>query len=253
MKIEWFKEYSQCLNRDMEFKVYGHAGIPFLVFPCQDGRYFDFEDRKMYDLVAEHIEAGRIQFFACDSIDPETWSAKGQDGGHRTYMMEQWYYYIVNELVPRIFEINSYGNGGNYAHGIYTTGCSMGATHAVNFMFRRPDIFKGCIAMSGYYDGDLFFEGYHDDILYRNCPIQYINGMSYDHPYVDMYRNLDISISTGQGAWEDDMIRSTSRLKELLDYKDIPAWIDFWGKDVNHDWPWWEKQFPYFVDKVLRG
>ena len=92
MKVEWFKEYSHCLNRDMEFKVYGHAGIPFLVFPCQDGRYFDFEDRKMYDTVAHHIEAGRIQFFACDSIDPETWSAKGQDGAHRTYMMEQWYF-----------------------------------------------------------------------------------------------------------------------------------------------------------------
>ena len=72
----------------------------------------------MYDLVADHIEAGRVQFFACDSIDPESWSAKGQDGARRTYMMEQWYYYIVNELVPRIFEeydciiVESFGVGG---------------------------------------------------------------------------------------------------------------------------------------------
>ena len=28
MKIEYFKEYSHCLNRDMEFKVYGHGGKP---------------------------------------------------------------------------------------------------------------------------------------------------------------------------------------------------------------------------------
>ena len=42
MKVEWFKEYSQCLNRDMEFNVYGHAGEPILVFPSQNGRYFDF-------------------------------------------------------------------------------------------------------------------------------------------------------------------------------------------------------------------
>ena len=33
MKKEWFKEYSECLNRDMEFMVYGHAGQPMLVFP----------------------------------------------------------------------------------------------------------------------------------------------------------------------------------------------------------------------------
>ena len=44
MKIEYFKEYSHCLNRDMEFKVYGHMGIPCLVFPAQDGRFYDFEN-----------------------------------------------------------------------------------------------------------------------------------------------------------------------------------------------------------------
>ena len=166
-------------------------------------------------------------------------------------MMEQWFYYIVNELVPRILEINSYGRDGQYADGIYTTGCSMGATHAVNFMFRRPDIFKGTIALSGYYDSDLFFGDYHDDILYRNSPIQYLHGMSYDHPYVEMYRHCRIVLCCGQGAWEDDMIRSTSRMKELLEYKDIPAWIDFWGHDVNHDWDWWQVQFPYFVERVI--
>ena len=69
-------------------------------------------------------------------------------------------------------------------------------------MFRRPDIFKGTIALSGYYDSDLFFGDYHDDILYRNSPVQYLNGMSYDHPYVDMYRQCHIVLCCGQGAWK---------------------------------------------------
>ncbi|MCD7840525.1 MAG: esterase [Erysipelotrichaceae bacterium] len=252
MKVEWYKEYSECLNRDMEFKVYGHGGKPILVFPAQDGRYFDFEGFGMVKAVEGFIEEGKIQLFCCDSLDQESWSAVNDDPRHRTYMMEQWFYYIVNELAPRIFEINSYGNDGNYADGILTSGCSMGATHAVNFMFRRPDIFNGTIALSGYYDSDIFFGDYHDDILYRNCPIQYLNGMAYDHPYVEMYRHCDIIICCGQGSWEDEMIRSTSRMKELLEYKDIPAWIDFWGYDVNHDWPWWRKQLPYFLSEVLK-
>ncbi len=251
MKVEWYKEYSGCLNRDMEFKVYGHAGQPMLVFPCQNGRYFDFESRGMIHTIEHLIDEGKIQLFCCDSIDEESWSPSHLSNEHRTYMMEQFYYYIVNELVPRIFEINSYGNGGNYAEGIMTSGCSMGATHAVNFMLRRPDLFNGTIALSGYYDSDLFFEGYHDDIIYRNSPIQYMNGMTYDHPYVQMYRKQKIVICTGQGAWEDDMVRSTSRLKELFEYKDIPAWFDFWGHDVDHDWPWWLIQFPYFVERVI--
>ena len=250
MKVEWYKEYSQCLNRDMEFNVYGHAGQPILVFPSQNGRYFDFANNGMVACIEHLIDAGRVQLFCCDSIDQETWSDEFGNGEHRTYMMEQWYYYIVNELVPRIYEINNNGNGGSTPHGIYTTGCSMGASHAVNYMFRRPDIFKGTIALSGYYDSDLFFGDYHDEILYRNAPIQFINGMSYDHPYVEMYRDCKIVICTGQGAWEDDMIRSTNRMKELLEYKDIPAWIDFWGYDVNHDWPWWRIQLPYFLERV---
>ena len=67
-----------------------------------------------------------------------------------------------------------------------------------------------------------------------------------------MYRHRDIILCCGQGAWEDNMIRSTNRMKELLEYKDIPVWIDFWGKDVNHDWNWWQVQLPYFLNHILK-
>ncbi len=247
MKVEYYKEYSQCLNRNMEYKVYGHAGQAILVFPAQNGRFYDFENFGMVHTVEHLINNGKIQLFCIDSIDQETWSAEYADPKHRTYMMEQWYYYVVNELVPRIYQINSEAK----QQGIFTTGCSMGATHALNFMLRRPDIFSGTIALSGYYDSDLFFGDYHDDILYRNSPIQYIDGMEYTHPYVEMYRHRKIVLCCGQGAWEDDMIRSAGRMKELFEYKKIPAWVDFWGYDVDHDWPWWKVQFPYFVERVI--
>lgn len=41
MHVRYYKEYSQHLQRDMEFKVYGHAGLPMIVFPCQDGNFYD--------------------------------------------------------------------------------------------------------------------------------------------------------------------------------------------------------------------
>lgn len=251
MQIEYYKEYSECLNRDMEYQVYGYAGAPMLVFPSQDGRFFDFENNGMIATIEPLIDQGKVQLFCCDSIDKESWSDKDGDGRHRTYMHEQWFYYIVNELVPRIFEINAKGHKGKLANGIITTGCSMGGGHALNFLLRRPDIFKGTIALSGYYDSDLFFGQYSDDILYRNAPVQYLEGMSYDHPYVEQYRQCKIILCCGQGAWEDDMLRSIYKMKELFEYKDIPAWVDVWGYDVNHDWNWWQVQFPYFVEKIL--
>ena len=49
METQYFKDYSFTLGRDMEMKVYGHGGRPVLFFPCQDGRFFDFENFKMTD------------------------------------------------------------------------------------------------------------------------------------------------------------------------------------------------------------
>lgn len=245
MKKDYVKFYSCFLNRDMEMNIYGHGGKPCLVFPAQDGRFFDFEGFKMVEAASDFIEAGKLQLFCIDSIDKESWSALGQPERPRIERHEQWFNYIIEEVVPFI---HSYQQS---TQKILTTGCSMGASHAANFFFRRPDIFDSVIALSGYYSSDLFFGNYMDDLVYANSPNNYIEGMSYDHPHVELYRQNKIMICTGQGAWEDEMIASTNRLKELLEYKDVGAWIDFWGYDVNHDWPWWRVQFPYFLGHLL--
>ena len=48
----------------------------------------------------------------------------------------------------------------------------------------------------------------------------------------------------------DQAQEDTRRMQELLGYKNIPAWIDYWGGDAVHDWPWWRKQFPYFISRL---
>lgn len=251
MKTEWFKEYSNNLGRDMEFQVYGHAGKPVLVFPSQDGRWFDYANNGMIDAAAPYIDAGRIQMFCIDSNDQNSWSRVNDwDNRNRIEQQEAYYHYVVDELVPRIYDINTAANGGHKADGILTTGCSMGGYHALNFLLRRPDIFSGCIALSGAYNARLFFPDYMDDLVYNNSPVDYINGMPYDHPYVEMYRHRDIIICCGRGAWEHPMQEDAQRMKELFEYKNIPAWVDFWGNDVAHDWPWWRKQLPYYLNFV---
>ncbi|MCF0109588.1 MAG: esterase family protein [Erysipelotrichaceae bacterium] len=251
MHTEYYKEYSHNLNRDMEFKVYGHGGKPMLVFPSQNGRFFDFENNGMVGCIQRYIDEGRIQLFCCDCVDDISWSAEGADPRWRIENHEKYYHYICDELCPRIFEINAEHNGGYYYDGIMTTGCSMGATHAATFFFRRPDLFAGCIALSGVYSARFFFGDYMDDLVYANSPCDFIQGMANDHPYVEMYRNRQIIICVGQGAWEHPMIEDTARIKELLGYKGVDnAWIDFWGYDIAHDWPYWRMELPYFVDKI---
>ena len=40
-------------------------------------------------------------------------------------------------------------------------------------------------------------------------------------------------------------------LKREFERLNVPAWVDLWGEDVNHDWPWWLIQFPYFISHIL--
>ena len=43
MNINYVKKYSNALGRDMEYKTYGDKGHPVLVFPSQDGRFYDYQ------------------------------------------------------------------------------------------------------------------------------------------------------------------------------------------------------------------
>ena len=77
MKREWHKWYSHRLGRDMELMVYGHDGVPAVVFPTSQGRFFEFEERGMVDAVRDKLEDGRLQLFCVDSVDAESWYNKG--------------------------------------------------------------------------------------------------------------------------------------------------------------------------------
>lgn len=249
MEIRYFKHYSGALNRDMEFKVYGHSGKPVLFVPCQGGRFFDFENYKMIDYWAGWIESGRVTVYACDVIDNETYANFGGDPRQRIELHERWYHYIVDELVPYIKHLN--GERTFCDQSIMTFGCSMGAMHAANLFFRRPDLFDILFAISGLYDSEEYFGSYMDDLLYQNTPCRYLADMPWDHPYIGMYNDRRILAVVGQGAWEDVLKVSTGNLKRVLEQKGIRAQVDFWGHDVDHDWPWWYKMVEYYLPQLL--
>jgi len=151
--------------------------------------------------------------------------------------------------VPTIRHLSGERNG--YDQRILTFGCSMGAMHAANLFFRRPDLFEGVFAISGLYDSLDFFGDYMDELVYNNCPVNYISGMPWDHPYIGMYNGSKILIVVGQGDWEGPLVASTRRLEQVLRDKGIHAQIDYWGYDVSHDWPWWFKMVEHYVPQLL--
>ena len=249
MEIRYFKHWSSHLNREMEFKVYGHSGKPVLFIPCQSGRFFDFENFKMLDHWAPFIESGSCTVYAADCIDDEAWAAMGADNRWRIENHEKWFRYITLELVPYIRHLSGERNG--FDQGILTFGCSMGAMHAANLYYRRPDLFDSVFAISGLYDSQDFFGGYMDDLVYNNCPVNYLANMPSDHPYMQLYNSQKSLIVVGQGDWEGPLLESTRRLDTVCAQKGIHTRFEYWGYDVAHDWPWWFKMVAHYVPQLL--
>ncbi len=246
MKVEYYKEYSHILNRDMEFKVFGHQGKPCIFFPSQNGRFFDYENQGIIKSIEWYIEQGKIQVFCVDSFDLESWSADWMNPNDRIFHQEQYYRYIVEEFVKRVYEINPSNNSG-----IMTYGCSMGAYHAVNFLVRRPDIFDAVLALSGIYHSSFFIKNFSNELTFLNSPIDSLRHISPNHYYIDLYKKCRIIICVGHGNWEEDCLNDTKAIDYELKRLGIPAWVDYWGYEHPHDWPSWLQQTPHFMYHIL--
>ena len=245
MEIRYGKQYSQALGREMEYKIYGHGGKPFLIIPCQAGRFYEFEDRKMTDYYAPYIESGKVQLFTIDTIDSETLVASG-DPRARIELHERWIRYITEEAVPLFGKIN--GTGQRFG----VEGLSLGALHAATLTFRFPDLFDMLLGISGLYSNEFYFGSYHDDLTYANSPEQFLPNMPADHPYMEKYRRDKIILCVGQGAWENVTAPSTMKMDRIFREKGIPAWVDVWGFDVKHDWDWWYRQTAYLLPSLFK-
>jgi esterase/lipase superfamily enzyme len=243
MNIEYHKWSSPALGQEMELKVFGHAGKPVLVFPAQGGRFFEFEDFGMVAACRDFVERGDVIFYTVDSIDNQSWANTNIPPAERARRHEDYDRYIVQEVVP-------FMRGRSTPQKFWTTGCSMGGYHSANFLFRHPDLFDGVISLSGLFQLRLFVGDYVDDAVYFNSPLLYLPNLT-DAWYLNQYRQSRIVVCAGQGTWEEASLEDMRQLETILNAKQIPAWIDRWGSDVNHDWPWWRKQLPYFLNRLV--
>jgi esterase/lipase superfamily enzyme len=244
MNIEYHQWWSPNLGQNMELKVYGHFGKPVLVFPAQGGRFFEYEDFKMIDAISGFIDAGKIKVFTVDSIDNQSWANWSAHPTDRARRHEDYDRYIIHEVAPFINH-----HCASVPPKTIATGCSMGAYHAANFFFRHPDVFDTMISLSGLFHLQMFTGDFVDDNIYFNSPLLYLPGLN-DPWFLDQYRQSNIIVGVGQGDWEDAMLADADTLKRILEEKAIPHWIDVWGHDVNHDWPWWRKMMPYFLSHL---
>jgi len=236
MNREYHKWHSPRLGRDMELLVFGHSGVPVIVFPTSGGRFFEFEDRNMVGVLRGKIDNGEIQLYCVDSVDMESWYNRAVAPRWRIARHVQYDDYVTHEVVPLVRQKNQNPN-------LVALGCSFGGFHAANIAFRHPDVFTGMLSMSGAFDMTNFLRGYYDQDLYLNTPPQYLANLS-DPWFFERYRRNTYILATG---WDDQCLASNQHLDRVLTHKDIPHKLFIWNTFNSHDWPTWEKMVNLYL------
>lgn len=235
MQREYHKWNSPSLGREMEMLIFGHAGLPVLVFPSSCGRFFEFEDRGMVDAVADRIERGALQLFCIDSVDGESWYNRDVSPRWRIARHMQYERYCMEEVLPLMGAKNA--NPQKVA-----LGCSFGGYHAANITLRHPDVFSGFLSMSGAFNTTNFLGGYHDEDVYFHQPEQYI--VNAQGQQLNQYRGGIYVLAVGD--W--DICRGfNERMAAVLEGRGIPCRLDVWGEQARHDWPLWHRMIQTYL------
>jgi esterase/lipase superfamily enzyme len=235
--------HSPSLGQPMPIVSYGHWGHPLLLFPTAAADFLENERFELIGSVAPAIAAGKVRVFSINSINNQAWMDRDLPVPEQARRQALYTRYVEEEVAPYIRHACQTAD-----LRIATAGASFGAFHAANTLFRRPDLFDGVIAMSGFYDlGPDYLHGYGDDSTYFNNPASYLPNLE-GHNLQLLQTASKIIILTGQGDYEaPDASRS---LAHLLSSKGIPHLLELWGHDVSHDWPWWRKMLPYAIEKM---
>ena len=234
---------SSVLGQPMPIASWGSSGRPLLLFPTAGGDYLENERFDLVRSVEPFVISGKARVFSIDSINRQAWLDPSLPVAEQAKRQALYAQYVEQEVVPYVRS-----ECGNPDLRIATAGASFGAFHAANTLFRRPDLFDTVIAMSGFYDlAPDYLRGYSDDDCYYNNPVWYLPRLT--GKYLDLLReSCSINIVTGQGAWETP--DASFHLSSILSSLGIPHTLDLWGYDVNHDWPWWRKMLPLYLEKL---
>ena len=65
--------------------------------------------------------------------------------------------------------------------------------------------------------------------------------------YLEQYASCEIRLATGSGPYEQSSYSYT--MSEILNRKGIRHYLDDWGPQGGHDWPYWKHQMREYLGR----
>lgn len=239
VKSTW---YSERMKREATMVRWGVTGQPVLIFPTAGGDCEEIERFHLIRVLDPLIAAGRIKVYSCDSVAGEAMIKQEGTPQHRMWLLNQFHQYVRHEVVPAI-----HMDCKSDSLGIWTTGASIGAFHAVAVTCRWPNIFHRALGMSGTWNILRFFQsdGKYTEDYFVSSPLQFVPTLS--GPHLDELRKRFILMASGEGRAEN--MGESWAMARVLGNQGVPNRVDPWGPDWHHDWPTWRNMLPKYLDE----
>lgn len=241
MHIEHHHWYSPRLGCEMGVALFGHWGPPLLCFPTSHGDEWELERQSLIAALADFVDAGRVKIFCVGSNSHDSFLNKGAHPSHRSWRQRLFDEYIRNEVIPFI-----HTHCQDAGIGITTMGASLGAYHAANTLFRYPHLVKRCYALSGVFDLRDMMDGGYDENFYFHNPVDYMANLT-DPWFLEQLATCEIRLATGSGPYEQSS--HSYHMASILAQKGIPHYLDDWGPQGGHDWPYWKHQLREYLSR----
>ncbi len=227
--------WSPSLHRDMELLEFGHGGARVVAFPTSGGRFYEWENRGLVGALGHALENGWLHLVCVDAVDRESWYAYHQHPGARAWRHEQYTSYVMTEVLPWA----RWRNGHPFT---IFTGASFGAFHALSMALRHPDQVNRVLSMSGLTDIKIFLDGYHNETIYLQNPVDFIPN-EHDGWRLAQLRAQDIILAVGR---DDRLLHQNRELSGKLWSKGIGNALREWD-GFAHDWPVWYQMVTRYI------
>ena len=219
---------SPSLGKDMELTIYGSSGTPIIGLPTRGATCTQWDEFGMVDGISYQLENGFNRLYCLSSVDEEGLLNGDASPEQRVVRQTQFESYVVEEVVPFVQEETSI----NF---IIIAGIDLGGYHAITTALKHPQLFGKAIGLSGIYDINTFMDGYYDDDVYYNNPVDFVPNMNNQHT-LESIRDIDFRLVSYKN---DDRRRDTKRMSDVMRMKFIEHELDIWGTTEQGEWDLW--------------
>ena len=221
---------SPSLGRNMELTVYGDSGTPIIGLPTRGATCEQWEKFGMVEAITYQLEQGYNQLYCLSSVDKESFLNGQASPPQRLIRHGQYQSYLVEEVVPYIQEQNK-------TDFVIVAGTDLGAYHAITTALKHPKKFGKAIGMSGVYDIKHFLDGFYNDEVYYNNPVDFVPNLN-NQPVLEHIRNVDIRLVSYD---TDERKENSQRMSDVLRMKFIEHEFDVWGMEDRDEWDLWPR------------